>query len=158
MQQDARNFQATAAKDREADRQEMLRRTAAPQPTPGTSHLEPPHLRLPYPPADFGVQARQLPPYPIQGYSGPPSSQVSRTQGLPAPPPVQPTGPPGSDLRWGRDLHRLQPFTVCCSNPIHQRRAAQESWPGPSASAASGGLLKAGKPHPQRSGASRPRH
>ena len=38
MQQEARDYQAAAARDREADRQEMLRRTAATQPAPGPSH------------------------------------------------------------------------------------------------------------------------
>ena len=38
MQQEAKAYQAAAARDREADRQEMLRRTAAAQPAPGPSH------------------------------------------------------------------------------------------------------------------------
>ena len=66
MQKEAQDFHATAARDREADCQEMLRRTAtARPPTPGTSQQDPPQSssRLPYPPADFGVPARQPPPY-----------------------------------------------------------------------------------------------
>ena len=62
MQQEARNVQAAAARDREADRQEMIRRTTtarptASVPTQGPSHTGPstreqPHTtsRLPYPP------------------------------------------------------------------------------------------------------------
>ena len=37
MQQEAKAYQAAAARDREADRQEMLRRTVATQPAPGPS-------------------------------------------------------------------------------------------------------------------------
>ena len=98
MQQDARDFQAAAARDREADRQEILRRTATPQPTPGPSCQESSQPRLPYPPADFGIPARQPPPYPTQGYSASSAPQAICTQGLPVPPPVQPTRPPGTDL------------------------------------------------------------
>ena len=47
MQQEARDYQAAAARDREADRQEMLRRTAATQPAPGPSH---PDVALTRPP------------------------------------------------------------------------------------------------------------
>ena len=84
MQQDAKAFQAAATRDREAVRQEMLRRTDASQPTPGPSRQESPQPRLPYPPTDFRVPARQPPPYP--------------TQGLSVPPPTQPIRPPGTCL------------------------------------------------------------
>ena len=47
MQQEARDYQAAAARDREADRQEMFRRTAATQPAPGPSH---PDVALTRPP------------------------------------------------------------------------------------------------------------
>ena len=47
MQQEARDYQAAAARDREADRQEMLLRTAASQPAPGPSH---PDVALTRPP------------------------------------------------------------------------------------------------------------
>ena len=94
MQQDAKAFQEAAARDREADRQEMLRRTAAPPPVAGPCRQEPPQPRLPYPPADFRAPTRQPPPYPTQGYSA--SSTV--TQRPTVPPTVQPTRPAGADL------------------------------------------------------------
>ena len=94
MQQDAKAFQEAAARDREADRQEMLRRTAAPPPVAGPSRQEPPQPRLPYPPADFRAPTRQPPPYPTQGYS---ASSIA-TQRPPVPPTVQPSRPAGADL------------------------------------------------------------
>ena len=54
MQQEAKAYQAAAARDREADRQEMLRRTAAAQPAPGPSHLDHALTRPPYPTANSG--------------------------------------------------------------------------------------------------------
>ena len=94
MQQDAKAFQEAAARDREADRQEMLRRTAAPPPASGPSRQEPPQPRLPYPPADFRAPTRQPPSYPSQGYS----ASSTKTQRPLVPPPVQPTRPTGPDL------------------------------------------------------------
>ena len=52
MQQEARNFQAAAARDREADQQEMIRRTTTARPTAsdpsqGPSHTGPSSLRPP---------------------------------------------------------------------------------------------------------------
>ena len=100
MQKEAQDFQAAAARDREADCQEMLRRTAtARSPAQGPSQQDPApsSLRLPYPSADFGAPARRPPPYPTQGYGTPSHSQATRTQGHPAPPhATRPTGPPGT--------------------------------------------------------------
>ena len=68
MQQEARDYQAAAARDREADRQEMLRRTAATQPAPGPSH---PDVALTRPPPSasqesFRATASQPTPGPSQ--------------------------------------------------------------------------------------------
>ena len=54
MQQEAKAYQAAAARDREADRQEMLRRTAAAQPAPGPSHPDVALTRPSFPPASAG--------------------------------------------------------------------------------------------------------
>ena len=59
MQQEARDYQAAAARDREADRQEMLRRTAAAQPAPGPSHPDVALARPPYPPASASQESRR---------------------------------------------------------------------------------------------------
>ena len=119
MQKEARDFQATAAKDREADRQEMLRRTAtARPPTPGPSHQDPLQStsRLPYPPADFGVPARRPPPYPTQGYGA--HSQATRTQGHPAPSQsTRPTGPPGTTDLLPNGDETFQDHSLPCSLP-----------------------------------------
>ena len=56
MQQEAR---AAAAKDREADRQEMLRRTAATQPAPGPSHLDVASARPTHPPPSASQESRR---------------------------------------------------------------------------------------------------
>ena len=68
MQQEARDYQVAAARDREADRQEMLRRTAATQPAPGPSH---PDVALTRPPPSasqesFRATASQPTPGPSQ--------------------------------------------------------------------------------------------
>ena len=106
MQQEAKNVQAAAARDREADRQEMIRRTTtarptASVPTQGPSHTGPstweqPHTtsRLPYPPADFGLPLQPTPPYPVQGYCAPTVSQAPRLPG-PVAPPQAGTSKPG---------------------------------------------------------------
>ena len=59
MQQEAKAYQAAAARDREANRQEMLRRTAAAQPAPGPSHPDLALTRPPYPPANSGHELRR---------------------------------------------------------------------------------------------------
>ena len=59
MQQEARDYQAAAARDREADRQEMLRRTAATQPAPGPSHPDVALARLPHPPPSASQESRR---------------------------------------------------------------------------------------------------
>ena len=82
MQPDAREFQVTAARGTEFDRQEMLRRTEAVRPPgPGPSHEEQPQatLRLPYPPPDFVSAPRRPPPYPTQGYGMPSHQHPTRT-------------------------------------------------------------------------------
>ena len=61
MQQEARDYQAAAARDREADRQEMLRRTAATQPAPGPSH---PDVARTRPPPSESVRATASQPTP----------------------------------------------------------------------------------------------
>ena len=61
MQQEARDYQAAAARDREADRQEMLRRTAATQPAPGPSH---PDAALTGPPPSESLRATASQPTP----------------------------------------------------------------------------------------------
>ena len=101
MQQEARDFQAAAASDRETDLQEMVRRTTTARPPasgpsrvplqPGPSHREQPHTtsRLPYPPADFGLPPKPTPPYPTQGYCAPVLPQVPCPPGPSAPPQAQ---------------------------------------------------------------------
>ena len=59
MQQEARDYQAAAARDREADRQEMLRRTAAAQPAPGPSHPDGASARPPHPPPSASQEFRR---------------------------------------------------------------------------------------------------
>ena len=59
MQQEARNYQASAARDREADRQEMLRRTAATQPAPGPSHLDVSSMSPTHPPPSASQESRR---------------------------------------------------------------------------------------------------
>ena len=59
MQQEASDYQAAAARDREADRQEMLRRTAATQPAPGPSH---PDVALTRPPPSASQDVARLCP------------------------------------------------------------------------------------------------
>ena len=107
MQQDAREFQAAAARDREAGRQEMLRRTASARPPApvATTHLNRApaariHLRptrsSPTHQLTLVFQPDGPPPYPTQGYSTPALTQASCSQGHPAPPQAQPTRPPGT--------------------------------------------------------------
>ena len=97
MHKDARKFQVAATKDREADRQEMLRCNAMvrpPAPDPSHQELPQPTLRLPYPPPDFGSAPRRSPPYPTQGYGMPSHPQLTHNQGHLAPPQAsQPTRP-----------------------------------------------------------------
>ena len=86
MQQEVRDFQASAAKDREDDRREMLRRTAALQPTaPEPSRGEKPQAQpmLPYPPRDSFPTSRQEPPYPTQGYPAPSRPPTGHPQSKP---------------------------------------------------------------------------
>ena len=59
MQQEARDYQAAAARDREADRQEMLRRTAATQPAPGGSHPDVASTRPIHPPPSASQESRR---------------------------------------------------------------------------------------------------
>ena len=59
MQQEARDYQAAAARDREADRQEMLRRTAATQPAPGPSHPDVASTRPTHPPPSASQESRR---------------------------------------------------------------------------------------------------
>ena len=137
MQQDAREFQAAAAREREADRQEMLRRTAAARPPapgpsqgppqPGPSHREQLQTssRLPYPAVDFGMPARQLPPYPTQGYCTPVLTQAPRPPGLPAPPKAQSLQAfrdHGPATRRRGDVFGLLPTPVCSSYQLSQGR------------------------------------
>ena len=61
MQQEARDYQAAAARDREADRQEMVRRTGATQPAPGPSH---PDVALTRPPPSESLRATASQPTP----------------------------------------------------------------------------------------------
>ena len=100
MQKDAHEFQATATKDMETDRQEMLRRKAMVRPpAPGPSHQEQPQptLRLPSPPPNFVSSTRRSPPYPTQGYGVPSHPQPTHIQGHPAPPQAtQPTRSSGT--------------------------------------------------------------
>ena len=65
-------------------------------PQPGPSHREQPQttLRLPYPPADFGLPPKPTPPYPTQGYCVPVVPQVPRPPGPSAPPQAQSPSPP----------------------------------------------------------------
>ena len=115
------SFQAAATRDREADRQEMLRRTAAARPPapgssqatpqPGPSHRGQPQTnsRLPCNPAvDFGMPTRQLPPYPTQGYSTPALPQAPCTPGLPAPPKAQASKPSGTATCYQTERRRFR--------------------------------------------------
>ena len=78
MQQEARDYQAAAARDREADRQEMLRRTAATQPAPGPSH---PDVALRPPPSASQESFRATASQPTPGPS-PEDPSLSRYRQL----------------------------------------------------------------------------
>ena len=118
MQQEARDYQAAAARDREADRQEMLRRTAAAQPAPGpshpvvasesrratagqpapgTSHEDPALSRYRQLLATCGAPATQPAPSSTQGCAAPAATHTrDRLAAAPAPAPAN--GPPGPDI------------------------------------------------------------
>ena len=97
MQQEAKAYQAAAARDREADRQEMLRRTAAAQPAPGPSHPDVALTRPPFPPANSGHKLRrttaaQPAPGPSREDSAQPRHrQLPAASGAPATQPAPPS-------------------------------------------------------------------
>ena len=108
MRQEARNFQAAATRDRESDRQEMIRRTTTARPTASDPSQGPSHTgpstreqpqttsRLPYPPADFGLPLHPTPPYPVQGYCAPTVPQAPCLPGPVGPPQARTSKPSGS--------------------------------------------------------------
>ena len=97
MQQEAKAYQAAAARDQEADRQEMLRRTAAAQPAPGPSQPDLALTRPPFPPANSGHELRrttaaQSAPGPSREDSAQPRHrQLPAAYGAPATQPAPPS-------------------------------------------------------------------
>ena len=85
MQQEARDYQAAAARDREADRQELLRRTAASQPAPGPSQPDVAPTR--------GTPATQPAPSSTQGRAAPTAAHSRDRRAAAAA-----NGPPGPDI------------------------------------------------------------
>ena len=156
MQQEARDYQAAAARDREADRQEMLSRTAATQPAPGPSHPDVAPTRPPPSASQESRRATASQPTPGPSQEDPTLSryrQILAACGTPAPSSTQgraaPTaahsrdrlaaaaanGPPGPDILPDGDelFSDFTPPTVRRSDTLHRRGTAQESRIGPTA-------------------------
>ena len=124
MQKEARDFQATTAKDREADRQEMLRRTAMVRsPTPGPSHQDQDVSRL-HPPTVCRALCLHRGKTTQEGRIGPPAPAASRGSCLslesrrpllkasqPDPYRRGPSGP--SYHRWVKPEGLRQPSPLC---------------------------------------------
>ena len=163
MQQEARDYQAAATRDREADRQEMLRRTAATQPAPGPSHQDVAPTRPPPSASQESRRATASQPTPgpsqedptlsryrqLLAAGGTPATQPapSSTQGRAAPTAAHSrdrlaaaaaNGPPGPDILPDGDeiVQQFHPPTVRSSDTLNRRGTAQESRIGPAAFAA----------------------
>ena len=93
MQQEARDYQAAAARDRETDRQEMLRRTAATQPAPGPSHLDVASARTTLPPPSASQESRRATASSTQGRAAPAATHTRDRLAA-----ASANGPPGPDI------------------------------------------------------------
>ena len=110
MQQEARDYQAAAARDREADRQEMLRRTAATQPAPGPSH---PDVARTRPPPSESVRATASQPTPGPSQEDPSLSRYRQLLAAGGTTATQPAPP--LDPRTGRPNCRPGQRSPCCT-------------------------------------------
>ena len=129
MQQEAKAYQAAEARDREADCQDMLRRTAAAQPAPGPSHPDLALTRPPYPPANSGHELRRTTaaqpapgPSPGTGNFQPPLGPQPHSRLLPRPKDMPPRLPPTPEtaLLQQQPQHSppdLQAQTSCRTGP-----------------------------------------